>query len=141
MRQWHWQVAATLLVILGVGSGGASAELKLLRPFRKDRPEPIASPVIPATPVAVPHDVYPSGPVQGDGLFPRYREMMHSHGVGCKSDYNEIQSGSFHSTAQFIFGSSRSFFRESCDPNPPLFPGTLFSGSLFRDKSGCNGCR
>jgi hypothetical protein len=66
----------------------------------------------------------------------RVRALMNEHGLGCYSDYNEIQSGSFHSTMAFIFGSSRSFFRETCQPTPPLF-----SGSLWRGRANGNGCR
>ena len=51
------------------------------------------------------------------------QRLFNSHGMGCASNFNNLGCGNFCSEFKFIFGSCRTFFGQSCVPNPPHFGG------------------
>jgi hypothetical protein len=47
--------------------------------------------------------------------------MLNSHGMACASNFNNSGCGNFWSEFTFVFGSCRSFFGQTCTPQPSHF--------------------
>jgi len=162
MLRLRWQVGFTVVAMLFIGLETAEAqERPILRLFRKD-PARNSTPIVvshqivqPAPEGAIPHakivQPLPEGAVPyasgqpiplgampdasaRDPRFPKLHSCFNQHGIGCYSHHNLIRSGTFHSTATFIFGSSHTFFGESCLPYPPKERHSFGTGSY-------GGCR
>jgi hypothetical protein len=70
-----------------------------------------------AIPESGPRTVYVPPAPNPPPLRPMQR-LFNSHGVSCASDFNQVGCGNFWSEFNFIFGSCRTFFGETCTPNP-----------------------
>jgi hypothetical protein len=49
------------------------------------------------------------------------QKVLNSHGMGCASNFNQLGCGNLCSQLTFMFGSCRTFFSQTCVPNPPHF--------------------
>lgn len=87
-------------------------------PLHAQNPAPTTPPA-PATPAIV-VDAAPTVDATPPQRSSRpLQRLLNSHGMACASNFNNLGCGNFCSEFKFVFGSCRTFFGQSCIPNPP----------------------
>jgi hypothetical protein len=106
------------------GPGGAEGEYgvpgQIIYPHTQTAPPAVTPPTFVGPPSYTPPQ-YP--PLEADPENPRpIRTCLQRFGVGCWAHLNNTTCGSLRSELEFVFGSCRAFFGESCKHGPPVVP-------------------
>jgi len=112
MKTWTLRLGLSLMITVGFWTNRLPAQQYIIPPVQ----EVLVVPTVPYEPAYhpyVPAAFTPPPPPPAKHFWTRY---LNSCGMGCQADpWGSV--GSFHSEMHFIFGSSRDYFGERCDPN------------------------
>lgn len=132
MARKLWLRSAVIVVAIAIPTGLGRAQDAAVTPPPPAAPLAAVPAPPPLPPGAVPGGTpdgrwYPYGPLEIQEVAsanpPRrqpLRSVLRYFNVGCWSDINHTGCGNLKSECTFAFGSCHDFYKEQCEPCPPL---------------------